>query len=306
MIVTGHRPAARRPGRPQGRPHRAERARVEGRFSGRRGARLRERVAERRRRAGRRRAAGRPARHRGRPVPGLPRRRPGAGSVCADIADRAVTIHGQSEQVRLGEPDRQRELLDRVRRARSWPPPGRATGSAGPSTAARRAELETAARRGAEPGPGDRPAALRPGARSSRSRPQPGEDVALAAEAIRLQAADDLRLAAQTALLAGWPATTTSRAGRSPSVLAAPARPGPGGRPGPGAGRAGRPAWPRRATCSPTWPRTSPATSTTWTPTRPGWSGSPSAAPQLAGLTRKYGADRRRGAGLVAEARRAG
>ncbi|WP_432557351.1 DNA repair protein RecN [Granulicoccus sp. GXG6511] len=127
----------------------------------------------------------------------------GAGvpvSLAADITADLVTIHGQSEQLKLAAPDRQREILDRY---------------AGPQLAA---DLSDYRRDWAE-----RQAAraelveLRDHARE-RARevdllqfglteieqidPQPGEDHALAEEADKLQAVDDLRLAAHTALVA--------------------------------------------------------------------------------------------------------
>ena len=118
--------------------------------------------------------------------------------VCAGVTEPLITIHGQSEQTRLGTADRQRELLDRFAgehgRAGADPLSGRV----------RRAPL---CRRGAGPaavrgpgaGPGGRPAAFR-AEEIEQVDPQPGEDVALAAEARRLQSADDLRQTASTAL----------------------------------------------------------------------------------------------------------
>ncbi|MFT3861409.1 DNA repair protein RecN [Micropruina sp.] len=115
----------------------------------------------------------------------------------AEIVTRWATIHGQSEQARLGTAERQREVLDRF---------------AGPDHAAvlARHAITFANRR--------RVAAeldLLTGAARERAReldlltfglheieavdPQPDEDVALAAEAQRLQAVDDLRLATRQA-----------------------------------------------------------------------------------------------------------
>lgn len=120
--------------------------------------------------------------------------------VCVDITTDLITIHGQSEQVRLASSDRQREILDRL----------------GGSTLA--AELERYSERY-----GERRAAitelerLRANAHSrareidllrygldeiDRVAPEAAEDVALAAEASRLQASDDLRLSAQEAVVA--------------------------------------------------------------------------------------------------------
>jgi len=121
-------------------------------------------------------------------------------AVCAEVTSTLITVHGQSEQVRLAAGERQREILDRF---------------AGPAAAAtltayraRFAERRTAA---AELG------ALREAAQTrarevdlltfglteiERVAPEAGEDVALAAEAARLQSADDLRLAASAAIAA--------------------------------------------------------------------------------------------------------
>lgn len=111
-----------------------------------------------------------------------------------------VTIHGQAEQVRLGSPDRQLQVLDRYAGAEL------ATELAGYRTdyAARRAlaaeltELTTQSKARAR-----ELDLLRFGLDEIEAAdPQPGEDTALAAEATRLQAVDDLRLAAHTALVA--------------------------------------------------------------------------------------------------------
>ncbi len=118
----------------------------------------------------------------------------------AEIGTRLVTIHGQSEQVRLGTAERQREVLDR---------------SAGPELAAVLEAYRAAyqARRAAQ-------AELAQLVADSRSRareidlltfgldeiaavePLPAEDVALAAEAHRLQSVDDLRVSARRAAVA--------------------------------------------------------------------------------------------------------
>lgn len=115
----------------------------------------------------------------------------------ADVGARLVTIHGQSEQQRLASAERQREVLDRA---------------AGPDLAEELAAYrqDYAARQAA----GAELVQLRQQARE-RAReqdlltfgleeiaavaPEPDEDVALAAEAARLQAVDDLRLFASRA-----------------------------------------------------------------------------------------------------------
>ena len=119
----------------------------------------------------------------------------------ADLVGDWATIHGQSEQVRLGSPDRQREVLD------AWAKPA--------ELGAYRADYEEWQRLRTEF------ASLQADA-MARNReidvlsfgldeiaavdPQPGEDMALASEAVRLQASDDLRLLAlqaQAALAGG-------------------------------------------------------------------------------------------------------
>jgi DNA repair protein RecN (Recombination protein N) len=117
---------------------------------------------------------------------------------CAAVTGALITIHGQSEQTRLGAPERQRELLDRF------------AGEGLSATVARYREQYAERRAAAAELDGLRSAAharareidlLRFGlSEIERINPVAGEDVALAAEARRLQSADDLRLAAQTAL----------------------------------------------------------------------------------------------------------
>jgi DNA repair protein RecN (Recombination protein N) len=117
---------------------------------------------------------------------------------CAALTEALIAIHGQSEQTRLGMPERQRELLDRF------------AGGGLSGTLARYREQYAERRAAATELDGLRSAArarareidlLRFGlAEIERVNPVSGEDIALAAEARRLQSADDLRLAAQTAL----------------------------------------------------------------------------------------------------------
>lgn len=127
----------------------------------------------------------------------------GAGvpvSTAAELTADLITIHGQSEQIRLAAPDRQREVLDRYAGARladelrayrrDWVERTRVR--------AELTDLRNQARERAREldllqfGLGEIEAA----------DPQPGEDTALAEEANRLQAIDDLRLAAHTAMVA--------------------------------------------------------------------------------------------------------
>lgn len=111
-----------------------------------------------------------------------------------------VTIHGQSEQLRLGTPERQLQVLDRY---------------AGPELAEELTgyRADYAARRAAQAELADLTTQSQARAREldllrfgldeiAQADPQPGEDAALAAEARRLQAVDDLRQAAHAALVA--------------------------------------------------------------------------------------------------------
>ena len=121
-------------------------------------------------------------------------------NVCAELTATVVKIHGQAEQERLTEADRQRQLLDRFAGAAVLEPFEQYSVLWAEEHAAR-AELVH----------------LRNEARSrareidlltfgleeiERIGPAPGEDIALAAEALRLQSADDLRDSAQSAVLA--------------------------------------------------------------------------------------------------------
>ena len=115
----------------------------------------------------------------------------------ATITGELATIHGQSEQLRLGNPERQREVLDR---------------SGGPKLAAVLARYRTA-HRTCEELRIERDDLVRNARERAREAdllrfgldeiagvdPQPGEDAALAAEAARLQAIDDLRMLAARA-----------------------------------------------------------------------------------------------------------
>lgn len=120
--------------------------------------------------------------------------------VAAGLLSEWVTLHGQSEQVRLGTPERQREVVDLhagseveavLRQYRSAYAERAQAG-------AELAELRTAARERAR-----EVDVLEFGlAEIEAVDPHSGEDVALATEAQRLQSVDDLRLAASTALTA--------------------------------------------------------------------------------------------------------
>jgi DNA repair protein RecN (Recombination protein N) len=119
-------------------------------------------------------------------------------SVCAELTASLVKIHGQAEQERLTEADRQRQLLDRFAGAAVLEPLAQYSISWAEDRAARaeltrlRAEAQSRAREidlltfGLE--------------EIERIGPAPGEDVALAEEALRLQSADDLRDSAQSAV----------------------------------------------------------------------------------------------------------
>ena len=121
-------------------------------------------------------------------------------SVCADLTAAVVKIHGQAEQDRLTESDRQRQLLDRFAGAAVLEPLARYSDlwmedrGARAELAKLHAEAQSRARE---------IDLLRFGLEEiERIRPAPGEDVALAAEARRLQSADDLRDSAQSAVYA--------------------------------------------------------------------------------------------------------
>jgi len=128
--------------------------------------------------------------------------------VLAELAEDLVTVHGQSDQVRLRSPRRQREALDAFagpehartlsRYRDAWVEKNRLT-----------AELEDLLTHGAERA--REAEQLRVGlADVERINPQPGEDHRLAAESERLGHAEDLRgasLAAHTALAGADDAT---------------------------------------------------------------------------------------------------
>jgi DNA repair protein RecN (Recombination protein N) len=118
--------------------------------------------------------------------------------VCAELTAELVTIYGQAEREGLTVADRQRQLLDRFAGTAVLEPLARYTAIWSEERAARtelaelRAEAQSRAREidlltfGLE--------------KIERIGPGAGEDVALAAEAVRLQSADDLRESAQSAV----------------------------------------------------------------------------------------------------------
>ncbi len=119
-------------------------------------------------------------------------------STLAEVLDELATIHGQSEQLRLSTPERQREILD------AWARPSRLENYRRDWAERRTAHaelttlVEQAMARNREID------MLRFGVDEINAvAPEPGEDEALAAEASRLMDADDLRQLAgnvQTAL----------------------------------------------------------------------------------------------------------
>lgn len=121
-------------------------------------------------------------------------------ATAAAVAGERVTVHGQSEQLRLGTPERQREVLDAYG---GGDLAGRLTSYRGlwaqhRAAAAELAELRAQARSRAR-----ELALLEFGLSEIRKAdPAPGEDRELLAEQRRLQAVDDLRLLARTALVA--------------------------------------------------------------------------------------------------------
>ena len=121
-------------------------------------------------------------------------------SVCAELTAALVRIHGQAEQERLTEADRQRQLLDRFAGVPALEPMARYTSLWAEDRAARTelAQLRAEAQRRAR-----EIDLLRFGLDEiERIAPVSGEDVALAAEALRLQSADDLRDSAESAVQA--------------------------------------------------------------------------------------------------------
>ncbi len=120
--------------------------------------------------------------------------------VLGEIAEHLVTVHGQSDQIRLRSASRQREALDRF----AGPEMAdvlaayRATWQRLKHVEGRLADIVAAARERQQEAD-----LLRIGlAEIERVQPLPGEDVALRAEADRLGHAEELRLAARNAHLA--------------------------------------------------------------------------------------------------------
>ena len=121
-------------------------------------------------------------------------------SVCAELTAALVRIHGQAEQERLTEADRQRQLLDRFAGVPALEPLARYSSLWAEDRAVRTelAQLRTEAQSRAR-----EIDLLRFGLDEiERIAPASGEDVALAAEALRLQSADDLRDSAESAVQA--------------------------------------------------------------------------------------------------------
>jgi DNA repair protein RecN (Recombination protein N) len=121
-------------------------------------------------------------------------------SVCAELTAALVRIHGQAEQERLTEADRQRQLLDRFAGVPALEPLARYTSLWAEDRAARTelAQLRAEAQRRAR-----EIDLLKFGLDEiERIAPASGEDVDLAAEALRLQSADDLRDSAESAVQA--------------------------------------------------------------------------------------------------------
>jgi DNA repair protein RecN (Recombination protein N) len=119
-------------------------------------------------------------------------------NVCAELTATLVKIHGQAEQERLTEADRQRELLDRFADAPVLEPLARYSIL---WTEERAAQTELAQLRKQAQSRAREIDLLKFGLEEiERIGPAPGEDIALAAEAIRLQSADDLRDSAQSAV----------------------------------------------------------------------------------------------------------
>lgn len=120
-------------------------------------------------------------------------------AVLADLAEDLVTIHGQSDQMRLRSPQRQREALDAFA-GETVAGPLRSYRALWNERAAKAAELTDLVERAEERA---REAEyLRVGlAEVDRVQPLPGEDKDLAQEAERLSNSEELRASAQNALL---------------------------------------------------------------------------------------------------------
>ena len=117
-----------------------------------------------------------------------------------DLVGDLVTVHGQSEQVRLAGRDRQRELLDRFAGVDQQV---RLTTYRTCYDELRAAQTELDRLRTEAQERAREIDLLRFGLDEiERAAPQPGEDVALAEEAQRLQASDDLRADAASAIVA--------------------------------------------------------------------------------------------------------
>lgn len=118
----------------------------------------------------------------------------------SQVVGERVTIHGQSEQVRLGTPERQRDMLD----AHGGPVLAGVLAAYRTHWAEHRAfAAELADLRARAHARARELAVLEFGlGEIARVDPSPGEDVALRAEQRRLQAIDDLRLGAREAVVA--------------------------------------------------------------------------------------------------------
>jgi DNA repair protein RecN (Recombination protein N) len=142
--------------------------------------------------------------------------------VLAELAEELVTVHGQSDQLRLKSPARQRDALDRF----AGSPAAKALAAYRAAWQRLReveATLDEITRRARERA--QEAELLRLGlAEVERVDPQPGEDAALRAEASRLAHAEELRLAAENAhqALAGDPDSADN--GADVAVLVSAAR----------------------------------------------------------------------------------
>jgi DNA repair protein RecN (Recombination protein N) len=120
--------------------------------------------------------------------------------VLGELAEDLVTVHGQSDQLRLKSPARQRQALDRFAGSAVAKPYADYRG-AWQRLREVEATLDEITRRARERA--QEAELLRLGlAEIERVDPQPGEDAALRAEASRLAHAEELRQAAETAHLA--------------------------------------------------------------------------------------------------------
>ncbi len=223
-------------------------------------------------------------------------------AVLTELADDLVAVHGQSEQVLLRSPARQRETVDRFGGAalaaeltgyeQAW--------TAFAQVDAELAEITTRARERRQEAE-----LLRAGlAEVERVDPQPGEDEELRALTQRLEHAEELRSASGEAhrALAG-DVDEAAAGGRVATSWRSWSRPGARSSRSPTTTSSSprwRPGWPRSATSRPISRPTSPRTCRASRPTPRAWPRCTSGASELTGPHPPVRRGRRRGARLGA------